>query len=112
MRQQPLQRDQIEHHPVALACEHQPLCLIGRRLRRREVGGEIRALTSCHEDVGVIDATIGVEPVEGCHRGVDIARHQGAACKPNAQSSDRARMRPVECLAIGGRGHRVAEGVE
>ena len=36
--QQPLERDEVEHLPVALAREHQPLRLVARRLRAVEVG--------------------------------------------------------------------------
>ena len=33
--EQPLQRDEVEHLPVALAREHQPLRLVARGLGRR-----------------------------------------------------------------------------
>ena len=66
--QQALQRDEVEHLPVPLARQHQPLRLLGRRLGRVEVGGEEGVLAPGQQDVGVVGAAVGLEARRGRRR--------------------------------------------
>ena len=55
----PLQGDQVEHLPVALAGQHQLLRGVGHRLRQVEIEAEVGDLAPGEEDVGVVLAAKG-----------------------------------------------------
>ena len=100
----PCSADQVEHLPVALAGEHEALRLLGGGLRRVEVGDEEGVVAPRQQDVGVVVAAVGLEPVERGGR-----RLAGRPTSPRVRAS-RARSRgaalgvgALERLAVGRR---------
>jgi hypothetical protein len=109
MREQPPQRDEIEHLPIALTREDQPLRLLRRDPGRVEVGGEERVLAPGQEDVGVVGAAVGVESVQGgCCRG-EVAGHDRAVRQPGAQPPRIGGTGSAERFPVGRPCHRVAD---
>ena len=109
VREQAAQRDEIEHLPIALTREDQPLRLLRRDPGGVEVGGEERVLAPGQEDVGVVGAAVGAESVQSGRGRGEVARHDRAVRQPGPQPPRIRGAGPAQRFPVGRPGHRVAD---
>jgi hypothetical protein len=109
-----LERDDVEQDVGGVRGQGQLARVLDCLLRRGDVAGEVGVHAQRDEDLAVIRAPAGGQPVERLGRGRQVPRHHRSPRQAGAQAGHLIRCRQRQRRAVGGHRTRIArrhEGV-
>ena len=109
VREQALQRHEVEHLPVVVSCEDAALGLVGDAPRQVEVAAVVGDVALGEQHLGIVRPAVGLHPFHrGDGRG-DVARHHRRPREPRPQQLPFTRRGGIQRFPVGRHGRRIAD---